>query len=391
MSRSTDSRGSKLLLLFLCICLFLSQPVLATAVVGMTSPDAVQRGQSFKVQIFATGAAVGVNLVQVYVKYPVDNFNFVKGNSSFLGTLGGEVASPADSLNIFEMQDKNGTIALLAMGIPYAAPGDVIAELEFTAKADAAIGPTSFKFDSSQQPSYVQLSDGTKVDATSENLDFQITDIVDQPLSNDPLPPGDLPQEPPAPGIEEPYNPDNQLQPAAGLDGQDPEGYGIGKLNEEETTPAATTAPSKPSVPEPKRTEPSEAAKPESELKSVTGELLYVPENGLPLEEIPAGFKGDTAQMMGVNIPVAKSESKQLTLYYLKSQSAPAFYTYEENTQRFKYYDLAKLKASESQANKQGSFLGGSADNSWKILLVSIVGLSSLAVLVYTLKRNLLG
>lgn len=391
MSKSPYFRGSKLLLLFLCICLFLSQPVLATAIVGMSSPDVVQRGQSFRVQIFATSASSGVNLVQVYVKYPVESFNFVKGNSSFLGTLGSEVASPADSLNIFEMEDKNGIIALLAMGIPYAAPGDVIAELEFTAKADAPIGPTSFKFDFSQQPSYVQLSDGTKVDATSENLDFKITDLVDQPQSNEPLPPGDLPEEAPVPGIAEPYNPENQLQPAEGLDGQNPEGYGIGKLNEAETTPKSTEAPSKPSVPEPKRTEPSEATKPESELKSVTGELLYVPENGLPLEEIPVGFKGDTAQMMGVNIPVAKSESKQLTLYYLKSQSAPAFYTYEENTQRFKYYDLAKLKVSESQTNKQASFLGAHAGDSWKVLLVSLLGLSSLAVLVYTLKRNLLG
>ncbi|MDD7401971.1 MAG: hypothetical protein PUG36_05820, partial [Clostridiales bacterium] len=138
-------------------------------------------------------------------------------------------------------------------------------------------------------------------------------------------------------------------------------------------------------------TSPSETDQPHSDLQSVTGELLYVPEGGLPLQEIPAGFKGDTAQMMGVNIPVAKSESKQLTLYYLKSKSAPAFYTYEQNTQRFKYYDLAKLKASETTASKQGAFSGAGAGNSWKILLVSLVGLSSLSVLVYSLKRNLLG
>ncbi|MDY5835924.1 MAG: hypothetical protein SPK23_02190 [Eubacteriales bacterium] len=390
MREHTTFRGSKLLLLLLCICLCLAQPVRATAVVGMHAPDAVQRGQSFKVQIFATGASQGNSLIQVYVKYPVESFNFVKGNSSFLGTLGGDVTSPTDSLNTFEMLDKNGIIALLAMGIPYAALGDVIAELEFTAKADAPIGPVSFKFDSSQQPSYVQLADGTRVDATSENLNFQVTDIVSQPLSNEPLPPADPPAEPQAPGIEEPYNPANQIQPAEGLEGKNPAGYGIGKLNEE-TTAEPTDAPSKPSVPEPKRTSPSETDQPHSDLQSVTGELLYVPEGGLPLQEIPAGFKGDTAQMMGVNIPVAKSESKQLTLYYLKSKSAPAFYTYEQNTQRFKYYDLAKLKASETTASKQGAFSGAGAGNSWKILLVSLVGLSSLSVLVYSLKRNLLG
>ena len=200
MSKHTISRGSQLLLLLLCICLCLAQPVRATAMVAMQAPDAVQRGQSFKVQIIAAGASQGNSLIQVYVKYPVESFNFVKGNSSFLGTLGGNVTSPTDSLNTFEMLDKNGIIALLAMGIPYAAPGDVIAELEFTAKADAPIGPVSFKFDSSQQPSYVQLADGTRVDATSENLNFQVTDIVSQPLSNEPLQPADPPAEPQAPG-----------------------------------------------------------------------------------------------------------------------------------------------------------------------------------------------
>ncbi|MDD7400901.1 MAG: hypothetical protein PUG36_00290, partial [Clostridiales bacterium] len=79
MREHTTFRGSKLLLLLLCICLCLAQPVRATAVVGMHAPDAVQRGQSFKVQIFATGASQGNSLIQVYVKYPVESFNFVKG------------------------------------------------------------------------------------------------------------------------------------------------------------------------------------------------------------------------------------------------------------------------------------------------------------------------
>lgn len=391
MSRSEISGRSKFLLLCLALCLLLAQPVLANGLVGLSSPDYVQRGQSFKLQVFASGASGGLNLVQVYVKYPVESFTFVKGNSTFLGSFGGEVTSPADSLNIFEMQDKNGIIALLAMGIPYAAPGDIIAELEFTAKADAPIGPASFKFDFSQQPSYVQLADGSKIDAVTENLNMEINDLVQESLSPDPLPPAELPTEAAPTGIQEPFDPNNQLQPESNLVGEDPADYGIGKLNSEETTEETTEAPTKPSVPEPKRTSPSTTAPPSSELKSVTGDLLYVPENGLPLEEIPEGFKGDTARMLGTNIPVAKADSKNLTLYYLRGEGEAAFYTYETNIQRFKPYDLAKLKGSETTSSKQSSFLTGGAGNSWKILLVSLVGLSSLAVLLYTLKRNLLG
>ena len=41
----------------------------AEGLVGMESPDDVQRGQSFKVTITATGAAGGVDGVQLYLYY----------------------------------------------------------------------------------------------------------------------------------------------------------------------------------------------------------------------------------------------------------------------------------------------------------------------------------
>ncbi len=384
----TKSRRKRGFILGLCLlALLLAQvPVEAQGVVGMSSPDTVERGYSMTVTVTATGASAGVNGVELYLIYDAANFQFVKVNSTFLGTLGGSVTSPADG-GLFEMQDTTGgVIQLLAVDIPYTPADNVIAVLEFTAKADANIGPISFQF---KEGSFVQTING-RVDATNEKLVMEITGQTETPISDTPLPPAEETAPPAEPGIDVPYDPNNQITPEGQGTG-DGDDYHIGALNSD---PAATTKErrteivSKPTVPESKRTERKEEET-KTPLRSVTGEPLYSPEDGMPLSKIPEGFQGSMERILEVNVPVAKSSEKELSLYYLRnSRGDEGFYTYEESTERFKFYDLEKEAEKESESKSRFTAKGENG-NTWKILLVSLIGLSALSIMIFTIYRNI--
>lgn len=375
--------------------------VSAMAYVGMTSPETVQRGSSFVVSVVATGATSGVAAVQLDLQYPQENFIFVKANSTFLGKGGGQIADPdSNSLSMFVLQDTaDGIIQMAYAEDLYYPPGEVIAELEFTAKTDALIGPTTFNF---RDNSFVLLAGEVKVPATLDSLKLEVVGDVSQPLSEEPLPPPEIPEDPPEPSIAEEFNPEAQIEPVAGLNEENPDNYDIGKFSASSTDiPSETSEPvaSTSRVIETERitrenTTVEELEKDENSedtpLRSVTGAKLYLPENGLDLEKIPAGFKGGTEEFLGLNIPVAKSEEKELTLYYLASGNEPDFYTYQERTERFKLFKLDSLNEESSNITTKSRFTASNKqEQTWKILLVSLLGLSSLTVFIFSLSRNL--
>lgn len=375
--------------------------VSAQAYVGLTSPETVQRGSSFIVSVVATGATSGVAAVQLYLQYPQENFTFVKANSTFLGTAGGQIADPdSSSLSMFVLQDTAGGVIQMAYAEDvYYPPGEVIAELEFTAKTDALIGPTTFNF---RDNSFILLAGEVKVPATLDSLKLEVVGDVSQPLSDEPLPPPEMPAEPPTPSINEPYNQNDQIAPVADLSQENPANYDIGKLagssadqTSETSEPETTTSRVRETENQISERESKEVLKKdekseETPLRSVTGAKLYLPEGGLDLDKIPAGFKGGTEEFLGLNIPVAKSEEKELTLYYLAGGKAPAFYTYQERTERFKLFDLDSLNKESSSSTQKSRFTASNKqENTWKILLVSLIGLSSLSVFIYSLSRNL--
>lgn len=383
MKRITQ-RTIMMFLIMTCILLPpLAQSVAADYLVWMTCPEQVSRGYSITVEIYASGAAQGMELVELSLKYPRENFQFIKADSVFMGTTGDQVRNLEDG-SVFSMQDTGeGIVELKAMH--YAQPGnDLVAQLVFTAKVDANLGNASFKFIGD---SYVTTALGN-IPANSELLTLQIIDSLDQPLSNEPLPPGEIPADPTGPTVDVPYQPDNQRQPEP-LEG-DSSNYGIGALNEEEeVTVTPTEKPSLPTPPTPQQRE-TEIIETESPLRSVTGELLYPPKDGLKPINLPAGFRGGMEVIKDVNVPVAQAPDSELRLYYLADgpSGQPDFYTFEASTDRFKRYDVKA--ADRSAATSQAKFTADRpGDKTWQILLLSLLGLSALSVFLYTLNRNL--
>lgn len=372
------------------ILLILAAPftVWADAMVGMECPDYVSRGESFKVLISADGATAGVEGVQLYLIYDVNMFQFVKANSVLLETAGSEIAD-SDQPQPRLIKDDGGIITLLAFQTPYTPPSNLIAELEFVCKVDAPIGPASIHY---KEGSFVVIG-GSKVHATTEKLNFELIDPNLEGQEN-PIPPQEMTA---APSVQEtievPFDPANQIGPVDSAENVDPAEYGIGSLNEvtEETTRAQNTqASEKPTPPPTHPNSESPAQSTESPLRSVSGEILTVPPEGLTPDKIPEGFKGDSENILGVNVPVARDAEKPLTLYWLKASATPNFYTYDPGIQRFSLYEQTKPAASTTTAATSKSTFTAQRDKAnWQILLLSVLAVSSLGVLLYTLNRNL--
>lgn len=383
--KRTKRQLASLLLVAWALLVSFSDTSRAEGLLGMRSVDDVTRGQSFRISVTAPGLEAGVAAVEASIVYDSANFQFVKENSVFLGTPGSQIAS--QDTGIFELQDKPGQVRLLAGGISYVPVDRVIAELEFIAKADANIGPFSFQF---SQGSFVSSPAGDKITATLDKLNLQVIDAVSAPLSDTALEPIPPTSPPTSPGIDVPYDPAKQIGPVS--DSGDDSSYAIGALNSETRPTETSSPPSKPTLPEPKSTTPTEARETESPLRSVTGELLYVPAGGLSVSEIPAGFRGDTESIADVFVPCAigQSSSGDHTLYYLTNQSKASFYTYDRALDRFRPY---QAEAKETQAtNTKARFSAKSQPTeAWKILLWSLLSLSALTVLIYTTARNLRG
>lgn len=389
MKKTKKQKALALITLVLVSFLLLSQVALAEGMLGMRSPDNIMRGQSFKVTITAPGASAGVAAVQMTLIYDSSTFQFVKANSLFMGRPGSEIVYSEADMTAFLLEDDGGSIRMIAGGIPHAPGDNVIADLEFVAKVDANIGPVSFIFDPASFITVV--GSDSKITATTEKLTLKVDDLVETPISDTPVQPAPLPAETTSPSIDVPYDPNNQLAPVEEV--VNDTDYGIGNLNAaaSETTAKQTSAPSKPTVPSPKRTEKEEDESGQSPLRSVTGEALYVPEGGLAIRDIPEGFRGGTKQMEGVYVPTASSNTSDLVLFYLSANGKASFYTYEENIDRFKPYSMDQLKdkAEETSQSRFGVQRGG--NDGWKILLVSLLGLSSLSVFVFTTVRNVRG
>ncbi|MDO5016491.1 MAG: cohesin domain-containing protein [Eubacteriales bacterium] len=385
MRKRTKRQLACLLLVAWALLASFSSDLWAEGLLGMRSPDDVMRGQSFRITVTAPGLEAGVAAVEASLQYDSANFQFVKANSVFLGTPGSQVASP--NTGIFELQDNLGQVRLLAGGVSYVPVDRVIAELEFIAKADANIGPASFQF---SQGSFVSPPAGDKITATMDKLNLQIIDAVTEPVSDTPLEPIPPTAPPTSPGIDVPYDPANQIGPVG--DSGDDSSYAIGAPNSETRPTETTSPPSKPTMPEPKSTVPPQPRETESPLRSITGELLYVPADGLPVSVIPAGFRGDTESISDVFVPCAKGQSSsgEITIYYLTNQSKASFYTYDRSIDRFKPYQ-AETEETKA-ANTQSRFSAKSQPTeAWKILLWSLLSLSALTVLIYTTARNLRG
>lgn len=378
------------LIITVLITLILMNPLAVyAAIVGMESPDYVARGESFKVLITADGATAGVEGVQLYLNYDVNMFQFVKANSILLETAGSEIAE-SDQPQPRLIKDDGGIITLLAFQQPYTPPSDVIAELEFVCKVDAPIGPASLQY---REGSFVVIA-GNKVQATSEKLSFELIE-PNMEGQADPIPPQEFPEvEVTEETIEEPFDPANQIGPVDAEENIDPAEYGIGNLNEETTTIPETEPPTmppteKPSPPSTHQNNESVAKNTESPLRSDKGEVLYVPENGLTPEKIPEGFKGDSENIQGVNVPVARNNEKNLSLYWLKTTANPNFYTYDKNTQKFSLYDQNKPSSTTPAQTTKSTFPVQRDNNNWMILLLSVLAVSSLGVMLYSLNRNL--
>lgn len=379
----------QILLCFVILSTFLlpAYAVSANGLCGMyTEVDDISRGSSFKLFLTATNAQAGVEGVQLYVKYDSQCFQFVKANSVLLETPGTEIAEGTD-LKPRTLNDDGNIITILAMAPTYTPSNNVVAVLEFVCKVDAVIGPGSFQY---VDNSFVAVTGVGKVPAATDKLVVNVIDNnvaahgQEQPYEPAPPPPETTPS-----SIDVPYNPSNQINPVASDPNKQPSDYGVGVINGDvpTTTPATTgTKPTMPSF----SSETTPATTAESPLRAESGEVLYVPEGGLPIDKIPQGFQGGTESIQNVNVPLAKSAEKNLTLYWLKASGEPSFFTYDTNTQRFKYYDMKQLNTeSATTASQKAMMKKVEGDNTWMILVLSLLSLSSLSIMIFTLHRNL--
>lgn len=161
---------SFLLALSLLSCVFSAaglNQLYAEGLVGMESPDDVQRGQSFKVTITATGAAGGVDGVQLYLYYDANAFTFVKANSTLLEASGDAISSGTDVPGPRNLTDNGSFVNIIAFGNAYNCPNNVVAQLEFMAKADAPINKASLVF---KGDSFVSVVGVGKVKAVTDKL-----------------------------------------------------------------------------------------------------------------------------------------------------------------------------------------------------------------------------
>lgn len=376
-----------LLLLFILLPL---TPVDAEGELSMSANGSVAQGNIFYLSISLPGSSAGVDAVQIRLDYDQNNFTFDKSSSVLLDRQGSAVDGTSSKMSNYALIDNGDSVQILFLLKTAAAPDDVIATLAFVAKPSAAIGNASFQMIDN---SFASMG-GSKYLASREKLTVSIEGSVSQQLSENPLPPENYvdPAQPPA-AIDVPYDPNNQLTAQAAVGAANGAEQRI-DLYYAETSPAAaeTAAPAMTtSTQAPLATTTATTAAPsskESPLKTEDGTELFVPREGLPLEKIPSGFQGSTENQLGVTIPIARSSARQQTLYYLRTADGePFFYTYIAESQRFRKAEENSIRSSEESV-RTNSFRQG-PNKTWRILGVSLLGLSSLSVMLYSVYHNL--
>ena len=382
---------SFLLALSLLSCVFSAaglNQLYAEGLVGMESPDDVQRGQSFKVTITATGAAGGVDGVQLYLYYDANAFTFVKANSTLLEASGDAISSGTDVPGLRNLTDNGSFVNIIAYGNAYNCPNNIVAQLEFMAKADAPINKASLVF---KGDSFVSVVGVGKVKAVTDKLTLEVVEanVAAQGQAEPYQPSEPVGEAGVDPGLEQPFDPNNQLAPVEADPNAAPGDYGVDSLNGDgpaaETTPAETSAKPKPT---PKPSEAATTAE-KKDLLTVNGQKLNVPAAGLPPEQIPKGFQGGSEEILNQQCPRIASAEKNLKLYYLELDGKASFYTYDSASQRFKAFDMKTLEGSKQEKDKSAFRAKDGAPSTWLILALSLLGLTSLSVMLFTLFRNL--
>lgn len=354
--------------------------VFADGMVGMTCPDYVKGGESFTVEIVATGASAGVDGIQLYLRYNPDLFQLVKANSFLLDTEG---TNTTEELSARTLIDRDGTVTLLAYDKPGTPNGNVVARLEFICKADAPAGKTDFSFFDN---SFVSVIGSGKVLATSDKLVFEVVNEASAAVpQGEPIQPQPSSTPAPEPALNVPYESDNQIAPVGEVE-KDPGAYGVDVQNGAATTPT-TTPSSRPTPPSVAQTTPPMET--ESPLRSNLGEILTVPAGGLPVSAIPNGYQGDTQVEQNVTISVARSADRTLTLYYLKASGEPAFYTKQaDGTFKRQEQPQSSQTTQPTQPQKQ-AFQSEGQSRVLLLIGLSLGALISFSVLLYSLYRNL--
>lgn len=387
---------------------FQTLPVAAEAFVGMTSPDTVTRGQSFKVAISATGATAGVEALQLYLQYDPNLFTFNKANSTVLETAGSEMQE-GNMQRV--LKENNGVVIVLASIQPFTPGTEVVAELEFVAKADAAIGPASFLFLQSPQESFVQVTGVGKVAATGIPLSLELIepDIAGQ-AQKEPYPPTEVetPATAQSESLGESFNSDNQIAPVDEEVGE-ASNYNVGEINAggesvnataqgasldssstsesiPESTPS-TTPSTKPTVPPAHKASATESESKKANLRSITQELLTVPKEKLKPNDIPKGYIGDTGEVQGVMIPIIRDQERKEIYYYLQGKEGPQFYSLESSG-LFRPHKFEEEKESTEKTEPTQSAFTRQAGNSWYLPLLGGLAVLSFAVMAYTYARN---
>lgn len=367
------------------LLLWQSPAVHASSVLGMQSPDDVARGGSFKVQVLAPVLEGTVEDLQIYLRYDPQAFTFVKANSRLLETPGSEIPA-GDETKARTLSDNGQVITMLAFLQPGSFSGQVLAELEFQSRVDAVIGPVLFSF---IENSFITLRGSGRIQATTEQLQMQVlAGEQAQPSQATPLQP--LPTAPPTAPPTDPnapaFDPAN-VAPSQATVPSDAGAYGVDRALGASAPTAASTPVSMPTSPP--STAPSTAPA-QSDLLTVAGERLLVPEGALPVDLIPSGFQGSSMTVNGHMISTARSSEQNLSVYWLAKQGQNDFYTYDFASDRFSLYRKEAPTEASTAAPSARSFTRNQ-DGSPKlgiVLALSLVCLSSLAVLVYSVLRH---
>lgn len=368
---------------------YAGQGVYAQSGVYLSSSESVLRGNSVTVMITAPGASAGVDGIQLSVEYDASLYSFDRASSSMMGTAASEVSDGKELRSKTLSDTVNGSVGqirILLFGENVSAANDLIAQLIFICKADAGIGPSHFKFAGDQN--FISVN-GVKIPATTELLSIEIKEEKLQEQAT-PYLPATSPETSPQSQIDVPFNPENQIGAESAADpNQKPGDYGIDRLNQETTSPVTTAELTTPQFTT--RQSETTASESESTLRSSSGEVLKVPDKGLPVSEIPSGFQGDSEEIQGVLIPLIKGRVKDqdIRLYYLQAGKQPSFYTYDATGKVFTLFDLRKITET-TEASSQSAFqTKPHASNKWYILVVLVIGLAALATALYSLSRNM--
>lgn len=417
-------KQQKLLATFLLLLLLLPVLTLNSAVAAVTKDvdldyprNGVERGQTFNVRIILAGGAVeNIDTVQLYFKYDPSILQFNPGKSTVLGE--------ANNGSTRVISVENGVVSILAWQTPKKT--NEICNLSFTAIPGidgAALGPTNFELVASPKGigSFVNSAESKRIDAMSYGVPIPLT--ITQPNIADNKQPEPIPPKETLPpndsNIGEPTSqptvaPAQPSQP--GGNGGSGNGAGNGnvatsvvnvptavevtaKVTAAEavsTTAAQPTAGSRPTEAQqstPASSPAETTARPESPLKDENGVNLYVPEGGLPKDRLPNGFKVGEEMVLGVRVPTAYSESRQLRLYYLTPATEGAYYTYKADLKRFNLFDMRLLQKDQQGRNeKQPLTADRNADgpNIGVVIALAVVALACLAVLIYALSKSII-